>query len=111
MDLDVHKDFESMSEEISKNYRRNLSKDSPRNVFRFLAQYVDQVLGLLSAQPADPLRAPAHPELSSIGVVDKHLQSKFKGSFSTIEVEEWLNPVEVINRFLLTNIWTWNGQM
>jgi hypothetical protein len=88
-----------------------LSQEEPRNVFGFLAEYVNKVLELLNVQPPDPLRAPAHPELGSIGLINDHLQAKHEGSASTIEVEEWWVAVEVINRLLLTNVWTWNDMM
>lgn len=111
IDLAVHKSFESIAAEFQYGYRRNLSEDEPRNIFGFLAEYVNKVLELLNAQPPDPLRAPAHPELSSIGLINDHLQAKYEGSASTIEVEEWWVAIEAINRLLLTNVWTWSDRM
>lgn len=111
LDLGVHRDFDSISSEIQKNYKRDLKKDEPRNLFEFLPEYVNQVLTLHSAQPADPLRAPAHPELSSIGIVNEHVPTRYEGPDLTIEVENWWIAVEVINRLLLTNVWTWKDQL
>jgi hypothetical protein len=65
----------------------------------------------LGATPPDPLRASAHPELSSIGRINDYLEAEFKEKAATIEVEDWWIAFEVINRLLLTNLWTWNGEM
>ncbi|KAJ5160385.1 uncharacterized protein N7482_007389 [Penicillium canariense] len=95
IDLAVHKYFESIAAEFHYGYR----------------QYVNKVLELLNTQPPDPLHAPAHPELSSIGLINDHLQAKNEGSASTIDVEEWWVAIEAINRLLLTNVWTRSDRM
>ncbi|KAJ5622039.1 hypothetical protein N7528_005271 [Penicillium herquei] len=111
VDLTINKDFDSIAAEMLTSYKRDLSKDSPRNLFNFLAEYVNQVLGVLGQEPGNPLHAPAHPELSSMGIINEHVSAKYEGTESTIEVQEWWIAVEVINRLLLTNVWTWNEEM
>ncbi|OJJ36261.1 hypothetical protein ASPWEDRAFT_52065 [Aspergillus wentii DTO 134E9] len=111
VDLSLNNTFTSMASVLAKGYSRNLSKDEPRNALQFQAEYVRKVLELLGAAPEDPLRAPAHPELSSIGVVNGYLQADYEGKASRHEVEDWWIAVEVINRLLCTNVWTWNGEM
>lgn len=113
IELESNNDFSSLAATIGNIYRRNLARDNPRNMFNFLPEYVRKVRGLLGAAPADPLRAPAHAELSSIGVVDDYLPSRYEstGNGDDIEAEDWWIGVEVINRLLLINIWTWQGVM
>ncbi|KAJ5783185.1 hypothetical protein N7457_004959 [Penicillium paradoxum] len=79
----------SIASSIQKVYSRDLSKDEPRNIFKLLAEYVGKVLDLLNTQPDDPLHAPAHPELSSIGIIIDHPQAQHEGAAMNIEVEEW----------------------
>lgn len=111
IDLETNNGFEPIAAEMLKGYKRDLSKNDPRNVFQFIAQYVGKVLGVLGTPPSDPLRAPAHPELSSLGIINDHVSAKYEGSASTLEVEDWWIAVEVINRLLLTNVWTLNGEL
>ncbi|OGM50113.1 hypothetical protein ABOM_001389 [Aspergillus bombycis] len=58
---------------FARGYKRDLSREEPRNIFTFLAEYVRKILGLLGAAPSDPLQAPAHPGLSSVGAVNDYL--------------------------------------
>ena len=67
-----------------------------------------QVLG---AAPPDPLLAPAHPELSSMGRVNELLKPEVEGKERKVQVEEWWVAIEVINRLLLTQVWTFNGEL
>ncbi|CAI7589952.1 unnamed protein product [Penicillium glandicola] len=111
IDLNVHKDFDSIATLVREVYKRDFSTENPRNIFQFLAEYVHKVIGILGSPPANPLHASAHPELSSIGIVNDYLPDIFKGSASVIEVEEWWIAVEVIDRLLRATLWTFNGQM
>ncbi|KAJ5784179.1 uncharacterized protein N7503_009391 [Penicillium pulvis] len=111
VNLDLCKGFDAISASMSKDYKRKLNKDEPRNLFRFMSEYVGKVLIALGAQPEDPLRAAAHPELSSIGIINDHVLAKHEGPATTVEVEDWWIAIECINRLLLTNVWTWNDEM
>ncbi|RAH77595.1 hypothetical protein BO86DRAFT_403595 [Aspergillus japonicus CBS 114.51] len=75
---------------------------TPRNVFRFLPAYVEP----------DPLEGASHPELSSMGRVNDTLTAEeVRGRVRTVRVTTWWVAVEVINRLLLTNVWTWEERM
>lgn len=111
IDLEVYRSFDSIAAKMLKQYKRDLSKDDPRNVLHFLAQYVGNVLSVFGSPPSDPLRAPAHPELSSLGIVNDHIVAKHEGSASTVEVEDWQIAVENISRLIMTHVWTWNGEL
>ncbi|KAJ5526327.1 hypothetical protein N7494_012977 [Penicillium frequentans] len=111
IDLEVDMSFESIAAKMLKQYKRDLSKDDPRNVFQFLAQYVGKVLSVFGSPASDPLRAPAYPELSSLGRVNDHIVAKHEGSASTIEVEDWWVAIENISRLLIPHVWTWNGEL
>jgi hypothetical protein len=114
IDLVTHQDFPSIAGHLGSYYGRNLAQGEPRNLFGFLTEYVHKVLGLLGMQmqPDDPLKQPAHPELSSLGIINQYLAHQHVGAeASSIELEDWRAAVEVTNRLLLVYIWTWNGQM
>lgn len=111
VDLDKNRSFDTIAATLGKTYKRTLNRDEPRNMFEFLTEYVNQILASFSVQPEDPLKAPAHPELSSFGVVNDHLQAEYDGKVRTVVVESWWVAVEVINRLLLTNVWTWSGEL
>ncbi|KAJ5994530.1 hypothetical protein N7451_010254 [Penicillium sp. IBT 35674x] len=111
IDLEVDRSFDSIAAKLLKQYKRDLSKDDPRNIFQFIAQYVGKVLSVLGSPPSDPLRAPAYPEVSSLGIVNDHIVAKHEGSASTVEVEDWWIAVENISRLLIPHVWTWNGEL
>ncbi|KAJ5784324.1 uncharacterized protein N7503_009536 [Penicillium pulvis] len=111
IDLEFDRSFDSIAAKLLKQYKRDLSKDAPRNVFRFLAQYVDKVLSVLGSPFSDPLRAPAYPELSSLGIINDHIAAKHEGSASTVEVEDWWVAVQNISRLLIPHVWTWTGEL
>lgn len=46
------------------------------------------VLSMLRSPPSHPLHAPAHQELSYLGIVNDHIVAQYEGSESTIEVED-----------------------
>ncbi|KAJ5633221.1 hypothetical protein N7490_009560 [Penicillium lividum] len=89
IDLGVNKNFESIAANMLKGYQRDFSKNGPRNIFQYIAHYVGKVLTMLGSPPSDPLRVPAHPELRSLGIVNDHIVTRYEGSVSTIEVEDW----------------------
>ncbi|KAJ5182876.1 hypothetical protein N7492_000492 [Penicillium capsulatum] len=113
VELDDHHDFNSLTTTLGERYKRNLAREEPRNLFLFLGEYVRKVLGLLGAAPENPLHAPAHAELSSFGVIDDYISEAYGDApdgDARFEVEHWWVAVEVINRLLLANVWTWRGK-
>ncbi|KAL1984497.1 hypothetical protein VTN96DRAFT_9096 [Rasamsonia emersonii] len=111
VDLDQHRHFTSIATVLGAGYKRDLRKDEPRNMFGFLSEYVRKVLELLGATPDDLLEVPAHPQLSSLGVINDYVQTRYEGKTATVEVEDWWVAVEVANRLLQSYVWTWNGQL
>ncbi|KAL4894455.1 hypothetical protein BDV59DRAFT_175509 [Aspergillus ambiguus] len=104
-------EFVRLANAFTSLYRRDLAQETPRNVFGFLPAYVDKVMQVLSRAPTDPRQGPAHPELSSMGKLNELLATEVKGTERTLRVAEWWVAVEVINRLLLTNVWTWDHQL
>ncbi|OJI82786.1 hypothetical protein ASPTUDRAFT_123558 [Aspergillus tubingensis CBS 134.48] len=109
--VEKHEEFLRLAREFTSLYRRNLAKEAPQNIFDFLPTYVGRVMQVLGAAPPDPLLAPAHPELSSMGRVNELLKSEVEGKERKVKVEEWWVAIEVINRLLLTQVWTFNGEL
>jgi hypothetical protein len=103
--------FDAIAAALASVYRRPLDKDEPRNLFHFLSEYVRKTLGLLSAAPADPLKAPAHPELSSLGRINDYVQTAYVGAACTVEIEDWWMAIEQVTRSFQAYLWTWDGQL
>ncbi|OJJ51725.1 hypothetical protein ASPZODRAFT_127851 [Penicilliopsis zonata CBS 506.65] len=117
VDLDVARDFSAIAASLTPVYARNLGQDSPRNLFTILAEYERQCTALLAVPPPDPLRRPAHAELSSIGIIDRHVRPQYEGvgvggrNSKTYTLEDWWIASEMTGRYLQMRLWTWNGQM
>ncbi|GLA35430.1 hypothetical protein AnigIFM63309_011267 [Aspergillus niger] len=109
--VEKREEFIRLAQEFTSLYKRNLAKEAPQKLFDFLPTYVGRVMQVLGAAPPDPLLAPAHPELSSMGRVNQLLKTEVKGKEWTVKVEEWWVAIEVINRLLLTQVWTFNGEL
>ncbi|KAI3008187.1 hypothetical protein CBS147346_2758 [Aspergillus niger] len=109
--VEKREEFIRLAREFTSLYKRNLAKEAPQNLFDFLPTYVGRVMQVLGAAPPDPLLAPAHPELSSMGRVNQLLKTEVEGKEWTVKVEEWWVAIEVINRLLLTQVWTFNGEL
>lgn len=73
-----------------------------------MTYYMQSIGALLSALPDLSIQAPgaAHPELSSLGVIDDRLQTRYTGPGATVEIEDWWLGVQIINRLLRTYLWT-----
>ncbi|RDK38751.1 hypothetical protein M752DRAFT_329382 [Aspergillus phoenicis ATCC 13157] len=109
--VEKREEFIRLAQEFTSLYKRNLAKEAPQNLFDFLPTYVGRVMQVLGAAPPDPLLAPAHPELSSMGRVNQLLKTEVEGKEWTVKVEEWWVAIEVINRLLLTQVWTFNKEL
>ena len=111
VDLSQSKTFDAIATGMRETYKRDLSQNEPRNMFDMHTVWVEKVLETLGAPPSNPLHAPAHPELSSNGVIENWLAGRFQGPSSTVEVEDWWVAVQVIHRILMSNVWTFKGEM
>ena len=106
VDLATSKDFNAITTNLKANYRRDIPSR-----FSYMTDYVQKVGSILAVPIELAIQAPAHPELSSLGVIDDYLQSKYTGPASTFEIEDWWIGVQVVNRILQTYLWTRHGQM
>jgi hypothetical protein len=108
IDLGAHQDFDAIAGFLTSHYRRDL-----RPLFAIMADYVSKIGAMLALPLELAIQAPgaAHPELSSLGVIDEYLQSRYIGSGATVEIEDWWLGVEVVNRILQTYLWTREGQL
>ncbi|KAE8410628.1 hypothetical protein BDV36DRAFT_302592 [Aspergillus pseudocaelatus] len=101
VDLAANHDFASLAAAFARGYKRDLSRKESRNIFTFLAESS-------STRPIIGCRRIL--ELSSVGVVNDYLPAEYEDIARKLEVQGWLIAVECINRLLLTNVWTWDGQ-
>lgn len=108
IDLDANRDYDAIAASLTSHYQRDLQP-----LFGFLAPYV-QTIGALLATPLElAIQAPgaAHPELSSLGVIDKRLPTVHAGPAATVEIEDWWLGVQIVNRILQTYLWTREGEI
>lgn len=75
--------------------------------------YVQSIGSLLATSLELAVQAPdaAHPELSSLGVIDDRLPTVHVGPAVTVEIEDWWLGVQIINRVLQMYLWTREGEM
>ncbi|KAJ5818338.1 hypothetical protein N7474_003929 [Penicillium riverlandense] len=108
VELGVNKDYNAIAATLSAHYQRDLQP-----LFEMMPYYV-QSIGALLATPLElAIQAPgaAHPELSSLGIIDDHLPAVHAGPAGTAEIEDWWLGVQIINRLLQTYLWTRVGQL
>lgn len=108
LDFSVNKDYNAIAAALAARYQRDLQP-----VFEMMPYYV-QSIGALLATPLElAIQAPgaAHPELSSLSVIDDYLPTVHAGPSGTVEIEDWWLGAHMINRILQTYLWTREGQM
>lgn len=108
IDLVANKDYNTIATTLTSHYQRDLEP-----LFKILPCYV-QTIGSLLATPLElAIQAPgaAHPELSSLGVIEDRLPTVHAGPATTVEIEDWWLGVQIINRVLQTYLWTREGEL
>ncbi|CAI7608362.1 unnamed protein product [Penicillium viridicatum] len=108
IDLVANKDYDTIATTLTSHYQRDLEP-----LFKIMPCYV-QTIGSLLATPLElAIQEPgaAHPELSSLGVIDDRLPTVHAGPATTVEIEDWWLGVQIINRVLQTYLWTREGKL
>ncbi|KAJ5512031.1 hypothetical protein N7453_004134 [Penicillium expansum] len=108
IDLGVNKDYDAIATILTSHYQRSLQP-----IFEIMPCYVQTTTSLLAAPLELAIQAPgaAHPELSSLGVIDDRLPTVHTGPAATVEIEDWWLGVQIINRVLQTYLWTREGEI
>lgn len=100
-------DFLGNAEQFRRIYAQNLTAPGPRNMFSFLPCYVDKVCAVLTQPPPPEALPPTEPSLSSLGVIDRYLDS----THGDVEVTDFWLGVEMLTRQLMVYVWTRQGEM
>ena len=108
IDLGINKDYDAIAKTLTSHYQRDLEP-----LLKIMPCYVQRIGSLLAAPLELAIQAPgaAHPELSSLGVIDSRLPTVHAGPATTVEIEDWWLGVQIINRVLQTYLWTREGEM
>lgn len=88
-------------------YAQNLARPGPGNMFTFLACYVEKVCAVLTRPPAPGALPPTEPSLSSLGVIDDYIHSRY----GDVEVVDFWIGVEMLTPQLMVYVWTRRGEM
>lgn len=107
IDLGIN-DYDAIAATLTSHYQRNLQP-----LIEITPCYVQSVSSLLAMPFELAIQAPgaAHPELSSLGVIDDKLPTTHTGAAATLKIEDWWLGVQITNRILQTYIWTREGQL
>lgn len=78
-----------------------------------MVDYMQKLQTMLSAPPEVAMRAPraASPVLSSLGIIENILRSRYEGAAGAIDVEDCWLGVQVMNRSIPVHLWTYDGRM
>ncbi|KAJ5430951.1 hypothetical protein N7445_008683 [Penicillium cf. griseofulvum] len=106
--LDINKDYDAIATTLTSHYQRDLEP-----LLKITPCYVQSISSLLAAPLELAIQAPgaAHPELSSLGVIDSRLPTVHAGPAITVEIEDWWLGVQIINRVLQTYLWMREGEL
>ncbi|KAL4861653.1 hypothetical protein BDV12DRAFT_207852 [Aspergillus spectabilis] len=108
VDFVQHPDFDAMATYLSAFYSEDLQP-----LFCHMIDYHRKIGDIMSVPLEDAMGMPgaARPELSSLGVIDKFLQTSYTGSVGAFKVEDWWLGVQMFNRLLQMYLWTRDGRM
>jgi hypothetical protein len=108
VEFGANKTYDEIAKFLTTDYKRDLQP-----LFDYMAEYVPKIGAMLAAPLELALQAPggAHPELSSLGDLDKWLKHQYVGAANTVELQDWWLGVEVINKLLQSYLWTRNGEL
>ncbi|KAL2825325.1 hypothetical protein BDW59DRAFT_179898 [Aspergillus cavernicola] len=114
IDLVQNPDFNAVADHLSAFYKQDLTP-----LFSFLVDYVQKISAILTAPLEATIQGPgaAHPELSSLGVIDNYLQKRYtsdgnrEGNTGVVELEDWWLGVQNMNRELQMHVWMWDGDI
>ncbi|KAJ5698000.1 hypothetical protein N7462_000005 [Penicillium macrosclerotiorum] len=108
IDLSINENYDAIAAMLALHYQRDLQP-----LFKIMPYYVQSIGALLATSLEVAIRAPgaAHPELSSLGVIDDQLPTTYPGPETTLNIEDWWLGVQITNRVLQTYLWTREGQL
>ncbi|KAL2813019.1 hypothetical protein BJX63DRAFT_432306 [Aspergillus granulosus] len=108
VDLVQYPDFDAVAMHLSTFYTEDLQP-----LFGHMIDYHRKIGDIMSVPLEAAMQMPgaARPELSSLGVVDRFLQTSYTGSAGVFEIEGWWLGVQMINRLLQMYLWTRDGRM
>lgn len=108
VDFGENKTYDEIAKFLTTDYKRDLQP-----LLDNMVDYVPKIGAMLAAPLEIALQAPggAHPELSSLGDLDKRFKSRYEGAANTVELQDWWLGVEVINKLLQSYLWTRNGEL
>ncbi|KAL2783046.1 hypothetical protein BJX66DRAFT_319243 [Aspergillus keveii] len=108
IDFLEHPDFNTVATHLSTFYSADLQP-----LFGHMVDLHRKIGEIMSMPFEDALNMPgaARPELSSLGVVDKYLKTKYSGPAGAFDVQDWWLGVQMMNRALQMYLWTRDGSM
>ncbi|KAJ5549647.1 hypothetical protein N7513_006881 [Penicillium frequentans] len=102
------KDYHSISQIQSSFYAESIER-----TFGFMPLHIQNYTSMIDV-PADVANVgsfTARAGMSSLGVVDDHLQNRYEGSRYTIEIDDWWIGTQCLNKELQGHVWTRDGQL
>ncbi|KAL4962597.1 uncharacterized protein BDV14DRAFT_202596 [Aspergillus stella-maris] len=108
IDFVQYPDFDSVAAHLSEFYSEDLQP-----LFGHMVDLHRKIGDILAMPFEDAISMPgaARPELSSLGVIDRYLQTGYTGPAGVFEVEDWWLGVQIMNRLLQMYLWTRDGTM
>lgn len=95
--------FDKFAKVLSAHYQKDIEP-----VFWYMVPYFQRMEQVFMAPYETILYAPgtARSELSSLGIIDKYLSTRYEEPAATIDVEDWWLGIQVMGRLINTWLWT-----
>ena len=100
--------FQKDAVQLQKLYSQRLNLPKQKNLFSFLACYVDKVNQLFVQPPPPGSLPPTEPSLSSLGIIDNFIADKHG---NVVEVTDFWLGVDMLSRQLMLYVWTHQGKL
>lgn len=80
-------------------------------MFDYLIQWVDAIVAFYTTPPVpNGPPPPALPDLSSLGILEEHLQHVHDGE-KRFELRDWAVRVEMLDKHIMCHCWSWKGRL
>lgn len=101
-------DFDTVANSLTAHYQCSLTP-----LWSLMPFYVQTIGAMLAAPIEIANQAPgaAHPELSSLGVIEDRLPTVHDGPAATVEIKDWWLGVQILDPILQTYLWTRDGEI
>ena len=100
--------FQKDAVQFQKFYSQRLDAPGQKNMFSFLACYVDKVNALFMQPQSSGSLPPTEPSLSSLGIIDNSIANKHG---DLVEVTDFWLGVDMLSRQLMLYVWTHQGKL